>query len=99
MAKRITWSENAKDDFRAILDYWKWRNQSSTYSRKLKSEILQTIHSLSQYPNSGKPMGKSHRYALCGVYQIWFYENLTTLEILHIFDGRRDPSWIAEQLE
>ena len=35
MAKEIIWSETAQKDRKEILLYWKNRNKSSTYSKKL----------------------------------------------------------------
>ena len=39
MAKQVIWSLRAQNDKKEILDYWKQRNKSNTYSKKLKRVI------------------------------------------------------------
>ena len=54
MAKRIIWSTNARTDLREILEYWKNRNKSSLYSKKLYSQIKELVSILANYPQLGR---------------------------------------------
>jgi toxin YoeB len=55
MAKQIIWSKLAQIDRFEILDYWKKRNKSSVYSKKLNSLFENTAELISRHPNIGKP--------------------------------------------
>ena len=54
MAKRIIWSKIALENKLQILDYWKNRNKSNVYSRKLNSLFKETSKLLQEFPTLGR---------------------------------------------
>lgn len=54
MAGRIIWSLRAEAQLLEILDYWKNRNKSIAYSRKLKRMFLETVRVLARQPYLGR---------------------------------------------
>jgi len=48
MARKITWSENAKNDRTAILKYWIARNKSNRYSKKVNLLFKHAINLISK---------------------------------------------------
>ena len=54
MAKQVIWSLKAQYDRKQIIAYWRQRNRSNTYSRKLNQLFKDSIQILSQFPQIGK---------------------------------------------
>ncbi|MBL7741073.1 MAG: type II toxin-antitoxin system RelE/ParE family toxin [Chitinophagaceae bacterium] len=54
MVKRITWTLRAHRDRKEILLYWKERNQSSAYSKKLNTLFKKAIDLVAAHPNIGR---------------------------------------------
>lgn len=54
MAKRIKWTKRALDEKFQILNYWKNRNKSNLYSKKLNKFFSDTVKLIQQYPNLGR---------------------------------------------
>lgn len=74
MAKRIIWTSRADDTFTKILEFYIYRNQSKTYSRKLNQEIHQLLNTVAEYPLLGiKTNVKGIRVVIKKQYKI-FYE-------------------------
>jgi plasmid stabilization system protein ParE len=55
MARRITWSLEAKAERKMIFDYWNKRTHSKDYSKRLNIEINKTIEVLEAFPGIGTP--------------------------------------------
>ncbi len=55
MARKIIWSFKAQEDRKEILQYWKNRNKSTVYSKKLNDLFKQAIVILSNHPFIGRP--------------------------------------------
>lgn len=53
MAGRIKWSLQATEDLQEIFSYWRRRNKSNRYGKKLNTEIKQVIKILYKYPYLG----------------------------------------------
>jgi len=43
MAKQVIWSLRAQNDKKEILDYWRQRNKSNAYSKKLNELLKESI--------------------------------------------------------
>lgn len=92
MAKRIIWSLKAEKDLETLLIYWKKRNKSNTYSRKLNKKINEAVLIISQFPESGKPTtDKTARIKVVSNYLIIYEVLLNKIVILTIWDSRQNP--------
>ena len=92
MARRIRWSASAVADRIQILDYWYRRTGSKIYPRKLDMQFRDVLKLLLQFPDLGRRMEeREERFLVKGDYQIFYQERGEFIEILHIWDSRRDP--------
>lgn len=93
MAKRIKWSTYAVADRISILDYWFKRIGNKNYSKKLDNSLKAVIGKLSIYPKLGRQLNnRDERFFVKDSYQIFYTESLDSIEILHIWDSRRNPN-------
>ena len=92
MAKNIKWSKQAVADRIQILDYWFKRIGDKTYSKKLDKNLREAILLLSEHPLMGKN-SEEHgvRCFVKGNYQIYYRIKTNHVELLHIWDSRRNP--------
>ncbi|UJH92214.1 type II toxin-antitoxin system RelE/ParE family toxin [Antarcticibacterium sp. 1MA-6-2] len=96
MAGRIKWSKKATEDLQEILAYWRSRNKSNTYSKKLYKEIIQIIYLLDAYPYLGiSTSDKFIRVKIFKSYKFFYEFKSKPITILGIWDTRQDP----EELE
>lgn len=92
MARRITWTNEAKRVYKAILKYYIERNGSKTYSVKLNKEITELISLLKYYPNLGKKTDyKDLRAIVKGDYKIYYKITQTEINIRLVWDCRQNP--------
>jgi addiction module RelE/StbE family toxin len=54
MAKKVIWSRRAQNDKKEILDYWRQRNKSNIYSKKLNELFKESIKIILDFPQIGK---------------------------------------------
>ncbi len=93
MAKRIIWSAHAIADRISILDYWYQRIGNKNYSKKLDKSFKQIILKLSYYPKLGRQLiPREERFFVMDCYLIIYIERFKNIEILHIWDSRRNPA-------
>ena len=92
MAKRIIWSANALSDRIQILNYWYQRSGSKEYSRKLDRSLKDVIKHLAHFPQMGRAVeGRNERFVVKDAYQIFYSINGSDINILHLWDSRRNP--------
>ncbi|MEO5562123.1 MAG: type II toxin-antitoxin system RelE/ParE family toxin [Chitinophagaceae bacterium] len=92
MAKRIIWTRKAQQDRKEILHYWRIRNHSTTYSKKLNELIKKAIALIAAHPHIGRRTSiKNVRIKLVSEYLIFYEEIEDNLFILSIWDNRRNP--------
>jgi plasmid stabilization system protein ParE len=92
MAKGIKWSTHAVADRISILDYWFQRIGNKTYCKKLDNSLKKIIKKLSIYPKLGRKLeNREERFFVKDSYQIFYLESSDSIEILHIWDSRRNP--------
>ena len=92
MAKKIVWSAKAQNDRKEILQYWKKRNNSTTYSQKLNFLFKNAANLISKFPKIGKLTGyKDTRIKIVRDYLMVYKEYDTQISIITIWDGRQDP--------
>ena len=54
MAKKVIWSLRAQNDRKNILDYWRQRNKSDSYSKKLDDRFREAVSIIKDFPQIGK---------------------------------------------
>jgi len=92
MAKQIVWSRRAQRDRKEILEYWRIRNRSNTYSKKLNRLFKESIKIITDFPQIGKPTDEADtRIKIVKDYLIVYEETQTQIVILTIWDSRQDP--------
>ena len=92
MAKQVIWSLRAQNDKKEILDYWRQKNQSNTYSKKLNELFKESIKIILDFPQIGKVTDDTKaRIKIVKDYLIIYEETETQIFILTIWDSRQDP--------
>jgi toxin YoeB len=92
MAKRIIWATEALSDRIQILDYWIERLGSKEYPVRLDNMFREVVQLISQYPHLGRALeNRDERCIVKDHYQLFYREADDTIEILHIWDTRRNP--------
>ncbi len=96
MAKRVIWSLRAQSDRKAILEYWHTRNGNKKYCRKLAAEFRESINYIAEHNYIGVATNEDNvRIAVCGHYLIFYELKKETVEILTVWDSRRNPQNLA----
>lgn len=92
MAKEISWTPGSLQDRLAIYKYWQERNKSDIYSEKLEIIIIRSVELLSLFPFMGqKTMIKNTYLKVAKTYKIFYRVREDKIEILRVWDTRRDP--------
>lgn len=92
MAKQIIWSERAIDDLLKILEYWKQRNNSNSYSKKLNELFNKSIELISNHPSIGRlTQIENIKFKVVKDYLIIYEDSPELIIILTIWDSRRNP--------
>jgi len=99
MAKQVVWSLRAQDDRKNILSYWRQRNKSNTYSKKLNLLFKEAVNTIRDFPKIGKLTDdRNARIKVVRDYLIIYEETETTIYILTVWDGRQDPAELEKVL-
>jgi len=99
MAKQVIWSLRAQNDKKEILDYWRQRNKSNTYSKKLNELFKESIKIILDFPQIGKVTDDTKaRVKIVRDYLIIYEETETQIFILTIWDSRQDPEKLEKIL-
>jgi toxin YoeB len=99
MAKQVVWSLRAQDDRKNILSYWRQRNKSNTYSKKLNLLFKEVVNTIRDFPKIGKLTDdRNARIKVVRDYLIIYEETETTIYILTVWDGRQDPAELVKVL-
>ena len=93
MAKRkIIWSDEAKKSFGEILDFYIQRNGNKRYSQELSKQLKKIISYLQKSNYLGKQTNEENtRVLIKGNYLIFYEIQDASIEILLIWDSRRNP--------
>ena len=99
MAKQVVWSLSAQEDRKNILNYWRQRNGSITYSRKLNLLFKEAITIIRKFSHIGRPTDlKNVRIKVVKDYLIIYESTETTIYILTIWDSRQEPGKLDKKL-
>ncbi len=100
MVKRIKWTRRALNEKLDILNYWRQRNRSRTYSVKLNDLLIEATRLLQKYPSIGRPTTDPEvKHILAKDYLLFYTENETEIIILHVWDERRNPHSMIYKLK
>lgn len=90
--RKLIWSHTAKIKLFEILDYFRGRNNTSTYSQKLYTKIIREVSVLIKHPEIGlKTDLNAVRCLIIENYMV-FYETSETSIIIHtIWDSHQNP--------
>lgn len=92
MAKRVIWSQKARNDRRKILEYWEKRNGDKIYSKKLAAQFRKKVKYIVQYSHFGIETDMEDvRVTVCGNYLLFYEIDEKCVKILAVWDNRRDP--------
>ena len=94
MAKRdLIWSERALKEYDMLLDYL-WEEWGEDITLRVRDEIDKTVLRIQNSPEQFPVVLKSkkiHRCVASPQTSIFFKARKKTIEILSLFDNRRDP--------
>ena len=92
MAKEVVWSLRAQKERKEILEYWRLRNKSNTYSKKLNQLFKESVKIITDFPQIGKPTDDINtRIKIVRDYLLIYEETESQIHILTIWDSRQDP--------
>ena len=100
MAKKVIWSIRAQSDRKHILEYWRQRNKSDTYSKKLDDHFREAINIIKDFPQIGKLTDDQKARIKVVKDYLLIYENMDdSIIILTIWDSRQDPKKLEKILK
>ena len=100
MVKQVVWSLRAQNDRKKILNYWRLRNKSNTYSKKLNQLFKNSIQIIKDFPLIGKSTDDPNtRIKIVKDYLLFYHETETQIFILTIWDSRQDPDRLKKVLK
>lgn len=90
-AKKIIWSNYAKEEFQKILAFYTERNGSPTYSLRILAETENRLNTLSKRAFIGRlTSNKRTRVIPMKIYLIFYEINDDIIEIVSFWDNRQD---------
>jgi toxin YoeB len=96
--RKIIWSPGAKIDIFEILDFYYRRNGTKTYSVKLNSKIRTSVRLLENHYDIGVQSDVHNiRNLIEGDYSIFYEIKGGNIEIITIWDNRRNPDSIHKK--
>jgi plasmid stabilization system protein ParE len=95
--RTVVWTKTAKIQRRAILKYWKERNQSPAYPIKIIKNTDAKIAVLLKHPESGLSTDYADtRISAMGHFSIFYKLDKNLLIITSFWDNRQDPAKLLE---
>lgn len=92
MAKRIVWTLQAKDDRREILNYWLKRTGNKKNSQKLAYQFREAVAYIATHNYIGRATDiENVRVTVSGNYLIFYKLSEELVEVITVFDSRRNP--------
>lgn len=95
----VVWSHFAKSQRDEIFKYWKHRNKSNYFSKKLRLTIKSKTEQLKIQPFSGKEIVESScRILIFGNYSLVYKFTETQIQIVSFWDNRQNPDKLQQIL-
>ena len=98
MAKEVIWSYRAQTDRKNILSYWRLRNKSNAYSKKLNKLFNNAVTLIRDFPQIGKSTDDV-KVKVVRDYLILYEETEVAINILPIWDSRQDPKELEKVIK
>lgn len=90
--RRVIWSDEATFELKEILEFFKKRNKSASYSRKLYRRFKEELGIVSKRPEIGiKTSRENTRGLIIDTYIIFYEFKAEVIEVLELWDTRQDP--------
>ena len=100
MVKQVIWTLRAQTDRKNILEYWRQRNKSVTYSKKLDDLFREAISLIKDFPQIGKQTDdQKARIKVVKDYLLIYEETTDSIIVLTIWDSRQDPEKLEKILK
>lgn len=100
MAKQVIWTNTAREARRQILEYWIHHNGSNIYSKKLSQLIRKKVRLIQSESYMGKPTDfENVRVSLISHFSLFYKVNKDNIIIVGIWDNRRNPEGLYQNLE
>lgn len=100
MAKKVIWSLRAQSDRKNILEYWRQRNESDSYSKKLDNHFREAIDIVKDFPQIGKLTDdQKARIKVVKDYLLIYEDTVDSIIILTIWNSRQDPEKLQKILK
>jgi toxin YoeB len=100
MAKRVIWTNTAKNQRKDILEFWYNKTDEKKYSLKISKFVRKKIKHLSKFNYLGKPTNfENIRVISDGNFSIFYKLTATKLIIASVWDNRQDPTKIQKYLK
>ena len=97
---KIEWTRTAELSLYEILDFYITQNNNTIYSTSLYEEIKTSIAILCDYPRVGKSINfQNYRELVLDRNSIFYRIKPETIEILLIWDNRREPKELYNKLK
>jgi len=85
---------------KANFEYWKNRNKSNTYSKKLDNRFREALTIIRDYPQIGKQTDdQKARIKIVKDYLLLYEETADSIFLLTIWDSRQDPNKLEKILK
>ena len=95
MAERIVWTPTAKKQLKGVIDYWNKRNQSTSYSQKIRKNLSIILKLISAYPEIGIRSNYPNAFVKTFMKNFKIIYKLDKdkdrVVILNFWDTRQDP--------
>ena len=97
--KPVVWYSRAQKSRMEILKYWVERNGTSTYSERLIAMFDKVVSEIAREPSRGNATNFGNvRRRMVKTYAVYYEELEKSIEILLVWDQRRNPSQLNEIL-
>lgn len=92
VSRKIVWSPQSKIRLYEILDFFKLRNKSNTYSQKLYKNFKEQLSIVNIHPEIGvKTNYEKIRGLIVGNYVLFYEIEERQINVLTVWDSRQNP--------
>lgn len=92
--RKVIWTSTARKQRRSVLQYWKQRNQSSEFSKKLIAQISDRTHLIAKRPFIFRVSEfPDMRVSPMGHFSIFYRVSDSAIVIFAFWDNRDDPGF------
>ena len=89
----VIWSEQAKQDLKSILIFWRDYTKSNFYSQKIQESIEQELYYVKNFPEiyPYTDFKEIKRALILKSFSLFFNINNNEIRIIRFWDNRQDP--------